>query len=71
MAVWRAFLKFEALQTAIIACIELPYLTQQVKLKNGLQMVILICSGLLYSTGWAALPSEKISQRFFKSREII
>jgi hypothetical protein len=34
MAVLRAFLKFEARQTAIIACIELPHLTQQVKLKK-------------------------------------
>jgi hypothetical protein len=34
MSVWRAFLKFEARQTAIIACIELPHLTQQVKQKK-------------------------------------
>jgi hypothetical protein len=37
--------------------------------KNGRQMAILFCSGLLYPTGWEAQPSEDISQRFFSRAE--
>ncbi len=46
MAVWRTFLKFEALQIDIT-----------------------ICSGQSHPTGWAALPSENISLRFFSRAE--
>jgi hypothetical protein len=31
-------------------------------------MAIFICSGLLYSTGWAAQPSEEISRHFFQGQ---
>jgi hypothetical protein len=34
MSVWRAFLKFDARQTAILVCIELPHPTNKVKLKK-------------------------------------
>jgi hypothetical protein len=45
-------------------------LTLQAQIKKKvLQAAITICSGLLNPTGWAALPSEDISQRFFTRAE--
>jgi hypothetical protein len=37
--------------------------------KNGRQMAILFCSGLLYPPGWAAQPSEEKSRFFFSRAE--
>ncbi len=63
MAVWCSFFRFEARQTAITVCSRYPHPTKQVQIFLKVrQTAITICSGLLYPTGWAAQPSEDISQ---------
>ncbi len=65
MAGCRTFLN-KARQTAIIISSGLSHLTQEVQiLINVRQTASTICSGLSHQIGWAALPSENISQRLF------
>jgi hypothetical protein len=64
------FYIFEARQTAIIVYSWLLYLMQQVQIpKKVRQITILICSGLLYPTGWAAQLSKTYYGGFFLRTE--
>jgi hypothetical protein len=74
------FYTFEARQTAIIVYSWLLYLIQQVhskkvrqssNSKKVRQITILICSGLLHPTGWAAQSSKTYYGFFFKDRETL
>jgi hypothetical protein len=64
------FVKFEACQTAIIVSSGLMQLIKPVQIfKKVRQTAITFCSRLLHLTGWAVLPFENISGRFFKARK--
>ncbi len=60
------FFTFEASQTATIVSSGRPHPTQHVQIQNKVrQTAITIFSGQAHPTGWAALPTENISQGFF------
>jgi hypothetical protein len=69
MAVWPLFLKLEATKQPILFAAGSNTHPSKLHLKKERQMTILICSGLLYPTGWAAQPSEDISRHFLPRAE--
>jgi hypothetical protein len=56
-------------QTAIIVSSGLSHLTQEVQLQKMYQTAITVSRGLSHPTGWAAVPSKKISRHFFSKAE--
>jgi hypothetical protein len=68
VVVWSTFLKFEACQTAIIVSSGLPHPTEQVQILKKVRQLTITADYHL-PTGWAALPSEKISRRFSRAEK--